>query len=358
MATVKSALWDELESAVQWGSAEKRLATLRRVTDLFLESPQRLSDEQIDVFDDVLCYLINVIESRFLVDISKRIASIDNAPVRTIGQLARDDEIDVAAPVLSLSPRLTIADLIEIASMKGQGHLSAISERRALSEAVTDILLARGNKEVVHKLVSNLTAAFSQGGFRRLVEASTKDAALAAKTGSRLDLPKRLLRELFIRTTAAGRALILGVAPEQTRKELNHVLSGGTEDDGEGAIRSRDFGGALEAIAAKQRQGAITEADLLELTTAKRFEEAVVVLATLCGTPLEIIKPLIVSERDDGLLVACKAADLNWETVQALLALKPASAGRPQSDPVELDYARLSKSRAQRILQFWQERRK
>jgi uncharacterized protein (DUF2336 family) len=113
--TVKSTLLDELESAVKGGSAEKRIETLRRVTDLFLDSPQRLTDAQIEVFDDVLCYLINAIEAKGLVDVSKRLAPVGNAPIRAIGRLARNDEVEVATPVLSVSPRLTIADLLEIA---------------------------------------------------------------------------------------------------------------------------------------------------------------------------------------------------------------------------------------------------
>ena len=89
---------DELESAVQGGSAAKRIETLRRLTELFLESPHRLTDEQIEVFDDILCYLVNTTEAKSLVEVSKRLAPVDNAPMRTIGQLARNDEVEVAAP--------------------------------------------------------------------------------------------------------------------------------------------------------------------------------------------------------------------------------------------------------------------
>lgn len=45
MSAVSSSLIVELEEAVQSRSAEKRVETLRRVTDLFLGEADRLNDE-------------------------------------------------------------------------------------------------------------------------------------------------------------------------------------------------------------------------------------------------------------------------------------------------------------------------
>jgi hypothetical protein len=44
----------ELEDAIESGSKDKRVDTLRRITDLFVSGADRLNDQQIDVFDDVL----------------------------------------------------------------------------------------------------------------------------------------------------------------------------------------------------------------------------------------------------------------------------------------------------------------
>ena len=48
----------ELEDAVAHGPPAKRVRTLRQVTDLFLQDVERFSDEQVKVFDDVLCLLV------------------------------------------------------------------------------------------------------------------------------------------------------------------------------------------------------------------------------------------------------------------------------------------------------------
>jgi uncharacterized protein (DUF2336 family) len=62
----------------------------------------------------------------------------------------------------------------------------------------------------------------------------------------------------------------------------------------------------------------------------RKYEETVVALSLLSSASLEIIKPLMKSPRDDGLLIPCKVADCKWETVSAILATKlpPGSAPR------------------------------
>ncbi|MGO9046324.1 MAG: hypothetical protein ACLQFW_05465, partial [Xanthobacteraceae bacterium] len=56
----------ELEEAIQSGSKDKRVDALRRITDLFVADADRLNDQQIDVFDDILGHLIKRIESKAL----------------------------------------------------------------------------------------------------------------------------------------------------------------------------------------------------------------------------------------------------------------------------------------------------
>jgi uncharacterized protein (DUF2336 family) len=120
----------ELEDAIQSGSKDKRVETLRRITDLFVADSGRLSDQQIDVFDDVLGHLIKRIEAKALAELSRRLAPINNAPIDVVRRLARDDNIVVAEPILAVSARLSDNDLIDIANTKTRAHLLAISAAR------------------------------------------------------------------------------------------------------------------------------------------------------------------------------------------------------------------------------------
>src|ERR1700687_3463060 len=102
-----SSLIADLEDAIKSGSQDRRVETLRRVTDLFLNDADRLNEEQIGLFDDVLCHLIKRIETKALVELSGHLAPIDNSPIEVIRRLARNDAIAVAGPVLTQSARLT-----------------------------------------------------------------------------------------------------------------------------------------------------------------------------------------------------------------------------------------------------------
>src|SRR5258705_13620873 len=118
-----------------------------------------------------------------------RLAPIDTAPPLTIRTLAFDDVIEVAGPVLSQSMRLDDRTLIENARSKSQAHLMAISTRRTLSGAVTDVLVQRGNDQVIQSTVNNPGAEFTERGFTRLVSRTEGDDNLATCVGLRPTIP-------------------------------------------------------------------------------------------------------------------------------------------------------------------------
>ena len=162
------------------------------MTDLFLSGAVDYSHEQIELFDDVFQCLMKYIETSAKALLSSRLAPIESAPPLTIRSLAFDDVIEVAAPVLSQSERLDDEALIEAARNKSQAHLMAISTRRVLSDAVTDVLVVRGNDEVIHSTVNNLGAEFSELGFTRLVDRAEGDDNLATCIGLRPTIPRHL----------------------------------------------------------------------------------------------------------------------------------------------------------------------
>src|SRR5664279_818512 len=146
---------DELESALKSNSTERHHAILKSVTGLFLAGCDQMTEEIASVFDDVIGRLVDHVESRARVELSWVISPIANAPSNVIRRLACDNEITVAGPVLAQSPRLTDQNLVEIAASKGQSHLSKIAERSQLSPVVTDVLVDRGDREVVTKVAVN-----------------------------------------------------------------------------------------------------------------------------------------------------------------------------------------------------------
>ena len=359
MPQISESLIADLESAVATGTADIRTNMLRQVTDLFLNDADRLNDQQIQVFDDVLVLLIDRIESKALVELSKRLAPVDNAPIEAVRKLARDEEIVVAGPVLAESTRLSATDLAEIAETRSQAHLLAISGRDELEESVTDVLLNRGNRDVVFKLASNSGARFSETGYNTLVEKSEGDDDLAEKVALRLDLPLRMLRELMARATEAVRAKIMALVPAKKQAEVRRVIADVSDAIGGAAAEQRDFTAAELLVHGLHKGGALDENTVLEFAKAKKYEEMTVALALLCGAPLKTISELMMGLRNDALLIPCKAASLTWPTVEAILRNRHAN-HQVSDDVIKLardDFARLSVATAQRTLRFAQIRK-
>src|SRR5262245_37312605 len=197
-------LIDELEAALSAGGNARRIEILTRITDLFVGAAARYSDEQIGVFDDVMARLVRTIEAEARAILAQRLAPIANAPSAVIHILAFDDDIDVAQPVLQHSERLDDSALRANANTKSQRHLFAISQRRRLSEAVTDILVQRGDRDVVHSVAKTAGALFSDAGFQTLVTRAANDDDLATYVGSRSDIPRRHFLVLLERASAVA----------------------------------------------------------------------------------------------------------------------------------------------------------
>src|SRR5438445_6261595 len=106
-------LLEELQAALSHGTVARRVETLRRVTDLFVNNAVDYSDDHIRVFDDVFQCLIEHIETSAKALLADRLAPIGAAPPQIIRTLALDDIIEVAAPVLSKSELRDASILLE-----------------------------------------------------------------------------------------------------------------------------------------------------------------------------------------------------------------------------------------------------
>lgn len=346
---------DELEHVLAAGSSDRRTEILRRVTDLFLGDAEAFDQEQVGLFDNVLAHLIRQVETKALAELGAKLAPIENAPSGVIRTLAHHDEIAVAGPVLAQSPQLTDNDLIEIAAEKGQGHLGAISERKRLAAAVTDILIQRGDTTVVHKLSQNQGAAFSEGGYVELVHRAETDERLAENLGVRIDMPPQLLQDLISKATDTVRARLLTVVPPEGRAAIEKVLASVSDKVLRKAAAPRDFGRAVALIDKMQGDGQLNETAIAGFADAGQYEETVASLARMCAAPIELIERLMQNVRYDGILVACKAAELRWPTFSSILKIRFAPYEVPAIDVAQArsDFLKLSVATARRMVRFW-----
>lgn len=180
---------NEVEDAVASGDPVRRVEALRRMTNLFIEQAPHLKELHVTVFDEVILRLSRDLEFRTRMELSERLAEVANAPQKVVRDLAFDENIAVAGPVLERSSRLAEDDLVTLARDRGQEHLLALSRRASLSERVTDILVDRGDRQVVHSVAGNEGARFSSGGLQQLLDRAREDETLQAVLQARRDIP-------------------------------------------------------------------------------------------------------------------------------------------------------------------------
>jgi uncharacterized protein (DUF2336 family) len=354
-----AALIQELEDAMAAGSPAMRLNTLTRITDLFLSGSGHHTDEQLALFDDVLMVLIETIEINAKVLLSRRLACAGDAPPRVVRSLAFDPSIAVAAPILMRSERLTDADLIENARTMSHEHLQAISQRRSLSEPVTDVLVERGNDRVIHLVAQNAGARFSENGFSKLIGKAAHDEGLARYVGSRRDIPRHHFLKLLETASAEVRARLISANPNLIDVIETTVADVATAISDDVRATSRDHNRAVARIKRLHRTGQFGEADLHAYASANDFERTAIALAALGDFPIDIVERALIDKSTDLVLVLARAAQLCRSTTRALLSMKSANRRLSPMDVAAAleQFERLQPSTARSALEFYQLRR-
>ncbi|MBV9259999.1 MAG: DUF2336 domain-containing protein [Pseudolabrys sp.] len=351
-----ASLLPELEDVIQHGSPEKRAETLRRITTLFIEGSDYFAPEHVALFDDVIGILIEEIETKALAELSQRIAPVSNAPTEVVSALATNDDIAVAGPVLRRA-RLSESDLRVVAQTKSQAHLLALSSRVGITESLSDIIVARGDRDVSRSIANNAQARLSEKSFTTLVERAGKDNMLAEKVGLRSDIPPRLFRQLLMQATEVVQQRLLAQAKPETQAEIRRVLSKISLDIGT-KVAKRDYTAALATVRALNAQRALNETDVTEFAKAGKYEETIAALATVCAVPIEVVDRLMGGERSDPVLILARSAGFKWETVSAVINTRPGAKGTSTQalEAAKENFERLSNMTAQRVVRFWQVR--
>lgn len=358
MATFSS-LIDEIQDSAVPQLVNRQLKALTRITDLFMAGSGRHSKQQIELFDEIFKTLVAAIELKTRIKLAQQLAAVADTPATLARALAFDSDIAVAGPVLSQSTALTDSDLAVNASTQSQDHLHAIAHRRTISEAITEILIERGEPRVVHTVAGNAGARISDGSFRELVVRAGNDAGLALHIGMRRDIPRHHFLKLLEAASASVRARIVAANPqfaEEVQDAVTQVI-----DDINLEVRK----GSSDHVKAKSRVRRLhiwkdlSETNVHSAARSQNFEQAVLALSSLAGCPIEMAERAILSDNPGVVQVLAKAAGCSWATVKALLLMRVAERRMSERD-LDLareDFERLETQTAKRVLEFYEARR-
>ncbi|MGO9356898.1 MAG: DUF2336 domain-containing protein [Xanthobacteraceae bacterium] len=347
----------ELDDAVSRGSAESRLRALWHATDLLITG--RYTEDQIWIFGEVIGRLAEEIEVAARAKLAVRLARTDNAPFSVVYKLAFDDSIDVAGPILRQSERLGTRALVANAETKGQQHLLAISKRKSIDGAVTDVLVTRGNREVVKSVAANDGACFSEFGFLQLLKRSEGDAILTEHVGLRADIPRHVFQQLIAKASDDVKRKLASERREMA-VELQDLVT-----DVTGVLHSKfgpaskSYFAAKRTVSEQHRHGDLNENCIFEYASSRRLEEVTVGLSLLCSLPTDVVERALLDKNKEIIMVLAKARDFSWETTMSLLFL-----GAPDHriaaqdlDVMRNEFSVLKVETSQKVLEIYQSRR-
>jgi uncharacterized protein (DUF2336 family) len=353
-----SSLIPELDEIVRAGDLRRQTEAARRIAELFFAGAANFRPDHVDLFDGVLRDIVPHTELAARIDLAERLSALANAPRGLVGQLAHEDEVAIAAPLLRRSPVLDQAVLIDIARTKGQGHLLAISDRPALSRELTDVIVHRGDREVVRRAAGNRGALFSENGYAELIKRAGHDGILTLTVGQRADLPEAQLKGLLAVSMDPIRRRLLEIAEPGRKAAIKQAISEIT-DRTKSADGPRNFEAALATVFALKDAGELGEAALLGFAKEHKYEEAIAALSVLSAVRITTLDRLISGDRYDPILIVSKTIGLQWATVRALILLRLGPGRTPSPADMEgarVNFARLMPSTAERVVGFWQAR--
>jgi uncharacterized protein (DUF2336 family) len=356
MSQEKSFLRD-LDEAVSRGTPESRARALWHTTDLMVTGSY--SEDEIWTFGEVIGRLADEIEVTARVQLAKRLARFDGAPVNIIHKLAFDDSIDVAGPILRGSERLEPYALVANVCTKSQPHLLAISQRKSLEEAVTDVLVTRGNPEVVNSVATNNGARISEFGFLHMIQRAEGDSILAEQLGLRKDIPRHIFQQLIAKASDDVRKRLEDERPNMVGQIQSAVT------DVAGALQSkfgpvsRSYFVAKRVVATQHRQGNLNEDSISGYARSHRLEEVTIGLSLLCALPSDVIERAVLDKNREMLLILAKALDFSWATTMALLFLgaKDHRITAKELKTLENEFGRLNIETSRSVLEFYQSRK-
>lgn len=319
-------------------SSDTRRQLLNAVTDLFLldESP---SDAAKAHYGEIALQSLEHLPASDRASYAGQVASTQTLPHAVAMRLAGDDEADVARLVLKLSPVLTDSDLAAIAVSQSQSHLVAIAERARLSSGVTDILVARGDGQVLRTVSGNEGANFSDKGFDTLLERGGQDGEVSNALAKRSDLsPQRSQRVLQI------------VEQLRTASTAAHTPEGDNL-----ARRARQQRLEVKLLIADIAAGTRKLDEVVSMLAEEdRAYHLAQVLASAADLQADPVLRVIMQADVAGIAVTCRSLDIGVEAFTDVLKLRARRLHLHfhSIDDDASDYAELDKATAERTMRF------
>jgi uncharacterized protein (DUF2336 family) len=156
-----------------------------------------LTDSELQLAHDVVRIMAKDVEVAVRQALSHSLRHTANLPHDVAVRLANDVEI-VAHPILTESPVLTDADLIEIVQQGSAKKQEAIASRAEVSEPVADAVISNAAEAAVAALMGNATAHIATESLGKAVDRFAHSDRIKSGMVHRASLPVTIAERLVV----------------------------------------------------------------------------------------------------------------------------------------------------------------
>ncbi|MBR0735481.1 DUF2336 domain-containing protein [Bradyrhizobium liaoningense] len=302
----------ELEDAVATCPPDRCTRILSGILRLLTSRGDRPQELLAHVTDGVLLRLMERVETGALIQLSTALADLEIAPPKTVRRLASHPDPAVACPVLLRSRSLSTADLQSIAGSSGERQQDAIAARASIDPPVIEALIKGGARSACLVLIGNTEARFSDAAYIALAERCQADDEITKALALRPDTPDAVMRELL----SASRAPKSDTVPKATTSPQ----STSTAPVPPKLPCAAAYASARPEIVALNRIGKLNDSTVNRFAIRGETANLFTALSVLSGTPIEIVEHVMTDDDCEGLVMACRASRLNWQTTLAILS--------------------------------------
>ena len=273
--------------------------------------------------------------------LAQKLASADWPPNALINVLALDD-IEIARPIIALSPLLQEVDLVRLLVEATIEHQIEVARRPYLTQSVVSAILEQAEPAVLTALAGNHSAELSPADMDELVEISRQVAAMRMPLSQHPKLTDDLARRLYVWVGAALRRGLserfrldaaaldaaldaaLAEAVNQAHGDISPDVTPRTSREGEQIAMEQRLIDKLHAA------GQLRPAYLVRSLREGRLGLFAAALAALGRFDIAQVRATLDSDRPELLALACAAVGIDRSVFPDILDMaRKLNNGRP-----------------------------
>ncbi|UQR67131.1 DUF2336 domain-containing protein [Bradyrhizobium sp. C-145] len=317
MANSPADILVELEDAVASCPLDRCARILAGIVQLLTGSRHRRQELLANVVDGVLLRLADRVDTSALIQLSTALAELNVAPPKTSLRLAAHHDPDIACSILLKSQTLSRVDLETIAASGGERQQCAIAARERIEPPLTEALIKSGSRAVYLALIGNPGAKLSEAAYSTLIARAGQDDEITKALALRPDTPELIVRKLLSASNGQERPAKLNASSTPP----HNATSSATATLAPPKLPCQAaYASARPEIVALNRVGKLNDSTVNRFAIRGETANLFTALSVLSGAPLDIIEHVMADEDCEGLVMACRASRLNWQTTLAILS--------------------------------------